>query len=121
MVKKLTDAEGFRAGDNTWLREILHPANDPVNENYSLAHAHLEVGESSLPHKLMTSSETYFILEGNGTILIDGKLYPMEKGDIIYVHSGALQSVQNTGTVRLVFLCIVSPPWADTDEEIVGR
>ncbi|MBK9015665.1 MAG: cupin domain-containing protein [Saprospiraceae bacterium] len=121
MVKKLANSDGFRAGDNTWLREILHPANDNVNTGFSLAHAYLEAGESSLPHKLVTSSETYFILEGSGTIVIEGQKHRIGKGDTVFVPANATQSVQNTGSDRLIFLCIVSPPWAATDEEIDGQ
>lgn len=118
MVKRITDLACFQAGDNTWLREVLHPANDPLNLSFSLAHAFLEVGESSLPHKLLSSSETYFILEGSGTIAIDGSLLSIGKGDTVYVEAGAVQFVQNVGNGRLAFLCIVSPPWSAKDEEV---
>lgn len=121
MVKKLANSECFRAGDSTWLREILHPANDNVEIGFSLAHAYLEAGESSLPHKLVTSSETYYFLEGSGSIVVEGQILRIGRGDTIFVPADATQSVLNTGSERLVFLCIVSPPWTSSDEEIVGK
>ncbi len=120
MVKKVTDISCFLAGDLTHLREILHPANDNVNTLFSLAHAYLEIGEKSLPHRLVKSSETYFILEGQGEISMDGQVYKFEKNDIAFVPPNAFQWVQNTGECPLVFLCIVSPPWSAEDESVLG-
>ncbi len=116
MVKKLSESACFIAGDNTWLRELFHPANDKIGTPFSLAYAYLEAGESSLLHKLKTSTETYFFLDGQGTMSIDGEIIPIEKNTTIHVPADAIQSVQNTGTDRLSFLCIVSPPWAAADE-----
>ncbi|MCF8281807.1 MAG: cupin domain-containing protein [Bacteroidales bacterium] len=121
MVRKLTDSACFRAGDDTWLREILHPVNDNVRIDYSLAHAYLEVGVSSLPHRLVTSSETYFFLEGEGCISINGEVLQVGKGDVAHVPANVDQFVQNTGPNRLVFPCIVTPPWFEQDEEILPK
>lgn len=118
MLKKITDSTCFLAGDLTRLRELLHPANDVVQTSFSLAHAYLEVGENSLPHRLTTSSETYFILEGNGIISVDEKEFVLEGNDTFFVPPNALQSVKNTGETRLSFLCIVSPPWSPEDEVV---
>ena len=118
MVKKITDSECFLAGDRSYLRELLHPKNDEVVVDFSLAHAYVEVGEATLPHRLTESSETYFILEGNGEISIDGEIFSVEKYDTVYVRSGALQLVKNTGNSKLEFICIVSPPWSAATEEV---
>jgi mannose-6-phosphate isomerase-like protein (cupin superfamily) len=119
MVKKMANSARFLAGDLTHLRELLHPSNDNVNTLFSLAHAYLEMGEKSLPHRLTKSSETYFILEGQGEISIDGSIYKLEKNDTVFVPPNALQWVRNTGEGQLVFLCIVSPPWSPDAEEVV--
>ncbi len=119
MVKKIADSVCFQAGDHTWLRELLHPANTNVGTSFSLAHAYLEPGDVSLPHKLISSSETYFFLEGEGTISIDNQVHRVEKNDTVFVPANAIQSVQNLGQGRLVFLCVVSPPWSADDEEIL--
>ena len=119
MVKKLTDSPCFLAGDHTMLRELLHPANDTIKTSFSLAHAYLEAGEESLPHKLLTSTETYFFLKGQGRISINNEVFHVEKNATAHVPANAIQSVKNTGTERLVFICMVSPPWSATDEEIL--
>lgn len=119
MHHKFTKSQCFKAGDHTWLRELLHPKNDQVPLSFSLAHAFLEQGECSLPHRLEASSETYFFLEGLGEISLDGEVFSVEKFDTVLVPAGALQSVKNTGSGQLAFLCIVSPPWSADDEKIV--
>lgn len=113
--KKLKDIPEILAGDHTYLKEVLHPSNDPLSLNFSLAHAYLKVGENSLPHQL-SHSETYYILEGFGEIYVDGKMQTIEKGDIVYVPENAEQFVKNKGAVNLIFLCIVSPPWSPETE-----
>ncbi len=121
MLKKFSDSICFEAGDLTHLRELLHPANDGVQTSFSLAHAYLEAGEKSLPHRLYKSSETYFILEGNGILVMDGSEFVLEPNDTFFVPPNALQSVENTGKTRLSFVCIVSPPWTPDDEVVYAE
>jgi mannose-6-phosphate isomerase-like protein (cupin superfamily) len=119
ITKALDECEEFVAGDGTNLREVLHPANDSVGTRYSLAHAYVKPGESSLPHKL-TGSEVYYILEGEGVIHVNGETLEVRTGCAVYVPPDATQHIQNTGATDLKFLCIVDPAWRAEDEE-VGR
>lgn len=66
LIKDLKNCKEIIAGDKTVLRELLHP--DKISDaafRYSLAHATVRVGESSIPHALKTS-EVYYILDGEG-------------------------------------------------------
>lgn len=117
IYKKLKNIPEFLAGDRTHLKEVLHPSNDQLPLNFSLAHAYLKVGENSLPHRL-SHSETYYILAGSGEIYLNESMQSIEKGDIIYVPENVEQYVKNKGEIDLVFLCIVSPPWSPETEVI---
>jgi mannose-6-phosphate isomerase-like protein (cupin superfamily) len=117
ITKALDQCEEFVAGDSTNLREVLHPANDRVGLCYSLAHAYVRPGESSLPHRL-TGSEVYYILEGTGVIHVNGETSDVHAGCAIYVPPHATQHIQNTGATDLKFLCIVDPAWRAEDEEV---
>jgi mannose-6-phosphate isomerase-like protein (cupin superfamily) len=119
IIKVLDECEEFVAGDETILREVLHPANDSVEIRYSLAHAYVRAGESSLPHKL-AGSEVYYILEGVGVMHVNGETSKVRAGCAVYVPPRATQHIQNTGATDLKFLCIVDPAWRAEDEE-VGR
>ena len=116
--KHLHEVNEFLAGDHTRLREVLHPANDNVELPYSLAHARLEPGAASLPHRLQKSDELYYFLEGRGALHVEEAVYPVQAGDAVLVPAGALQHLENTGQDQLTFLCIVSPPWSEAEEKV---
>jgi len=118
LLKKLKDIPQFTAGDKTILREVLHPKNDAIEMNYSIAHAIVLVGEKSLPHILHGRSEVYYILSGMGEVHINEERQVMEKGDTVFIPAGACQWIENVGEVDLVFLAMVSPPWSEESEEV---
>jgi len=117
LLKSIDDIPFFKAGDDTILKEVLHPDNDGIELGYSIAFAKIEVTKSSLPHRLK-HSETYIFLKGSGQIYINDATKAVKKGDIVYVPPMANQYVENTDTVDLEFYCIVSPAWRE-DEEYV--
>ena len=119
LVKRMEDCPQFIAGDNTRLRELLHPRNDAAPVHYSIAHATLAPGESSLPHTL-ASSEVYHILSGQGLMHVDGEESEVGPGDTIYVPPHANQHIRNTGSTMLAFLCIVEPAWREEDEIVTS-
>jgi mannose-6-phosphate isomerase-like protein (cupin superfamily) len=118
-IRKLIDCPEFIAGDNTRLRELVHPDRDyPFNGRYSLAHATVAPGETTFRHRLATD-EVYYILSGAGRIHISGKSADVTAGDVIEIPPGAIQSITNTGQADLVFLCVVDPAWRAGDEEVL--
>lgn len=114
-VRKLTDCPEFIAGDNTHLREILHPDKADLAIRYSLAHAIVKPGKTSFQHALKTS-EIYYILEGRGEMLIDGEKRVLEPGDTVYIPPMANQCITNISDIDLKFICIVDPAWRVEDE-----
>jgi mannose-6-phosphate isomerase-like protein (cupin superfamily) len=117
VIKDLMDCEEFIAGDGTLLRELLHPAKADLKLRYSLAHAVVKPGTVSRPHRL-TTSEVYYILEGDAIMHINAEARPVRAGHAIYIPPLAVQYIHNTGTTDLVFLCIVDPAWRKQDEEV---
>lgn len=118
LVKNTDDIPAFLAGDHTYIKEILHPKNDAVQIQYSLAHASLPVNVTSLPHQLK-SSEVYYILKGKGKVFINEEMKEVKVGDMIFIPPNATQSIQNTGDEVLEFLCIVHPEWRENEEVIL--
>lgn len=119
MLKRtLSDCDEFLAGDHTVLRELLHPAKQDVKLGYSLAHGKLAAGRRSKGH-VLTSSEVYYFLGGQGTLTIDGHTCSVGAGSAVYVPPGARQSLENTGTTDVEFLCLVDPPWRMEDETVL--
>ncbi|MEM8806814.1 MAG: cupin domain-containing protein [Cyanobacteria bacterium P01_G01_bin.38] len=117
LIRKLMECEEFVAGDDTLLRELLHPDKQPIELRYSLAHAIVPVGKTSTPHSL-TTSEVYYILSGQGEMSIDDERQLVEPGDAVYIPPNAVQFIQNCGEEPLVFICIVDPAWRKEDETV---
>jgi len=116
-VRNLRDCPEFTAGDGTQLRELLHPDKADLALRYSLAHAVVPPGQTSMPHSLKTS-EVYYILQGQGAMHIDDDVQAVGPGDAIYIPPQARQYIHNNGTEALIFLCIVDPAWQQEDETI---
>jgi len=117
-VRNLADCDEFLAGDSTTLREILHPEKARLDLGYSLAHAVVKPGDTSLRHRLSVS-EVYYVLAGEGDMHIDGETRRVGPGDAIYIPPHALQCITNTGRADLRFLCIVDPAWRKEYEEVL--
>jgi len=117
LVRKLSECEEFIAGDNTILRELLHPDKQPLALRYSLAHATLPVGKTSTLHSL-TTSEVYYIISGKGEMHIDEETQILEPGDAVYIPPNAKQFIHNCGDEPLVFVCMVDPAWRKEDETV---
>lgn len=117
LVRKLHDCDEFTAGDKTLLRELFHPDKQAIALRYSLAHAIVPAGQTSIPHAL-TTSEVYYILSGMGDMTIDGETQRVEPGDAVYIPPNARQYIHNRGEEPLVFICIVDPAWQKEDETV---
>ncbi|MCB0559366.1 MAG: cupin domain-containing protein [Phaeodactylibacter sp.] len=117
--KSIHNVPAFTAGDETLIREVLHPKNDGLSLGYSLAFATLEPGQASLPHILRDSSEVYVVQKGRGRAFIGEETAEAGPGDVIFIPAGARQYIKNTGEQTLEFWCIVSPPWSEEDEGLV--
>ncbi len=117
-IRKLNDCEEFIAGDNTILREILHPNKQEIALRYSLAHAVLKPGAVSYAHSL-SSSEIYYILEGQGMMHINDKSQILNVGDTVYIPPNSKQYIKCTSNNDLKFICIVDPAWKAEDEVIL--
>ena len=72
LTRSLSDCKEILAGDNTLLRELLHPVRNGAAIRYSLAHAKLPRSTASLPHRLKTS-EVYYFISGQGRMHVDGE------------------------------------------------
>jgi len=117
-IRKLSSCKEFTAGDGTALRELVHGPKEGLKLGYSLAHARLAPGKSSLLHRL-TGSEVYYLLSGHGRMEIDGEMKDVTAGDVIYIPPKSVQRIANIGADELAFLCLVDPAWREEEEEII--
>jgi mannose-6-phosphate isomerase-like protein (cupin superfamily) len=119
-VIRTNQCDQIVAGDNSRLREILHPARTQgFDGRYSLAYAEVEVGRSTLKHRLIRASEVYFILRGRGEMHVGTEYAPVGPGDTVVIPPGSVQWITNVGTETLAFLCLVDPAWSVEDEQVL--
>lgn len=111
-INPLSTQPPFTTKDGSTIRSLLDRTNAPV-QNQSLAEATVPVGRPTERHHHKLSEEFYFILEGTGTMEIDGEERPVGPGDAILIPPGAWHQITATQTLR--FLCCCAPPYSHDD------
>jgi mannose-6-phosphate isomerase-like protein (cupin superfamily) len=51
----------------------------------------------------------YYVLDGAGVFLLEGRELPMQAGDLLVAPDGAPHGVKNTGQGRLLVLAVLAP------------
>jgi len=112
----------MRVADNCLLAELFHPLRigKDIQCRYSIAHAQVPVGVTTLPHRLIRSSEVYYILSGTGIMHIGDEHMEIGEGQLAYIPPGKTQWIENTCMRDLIFLAICDPLWREEDE-VVGE
>lgn len=112
IVQNLSSQKPFITKDGSQIRSILDRTNAPV-ENQSLAEASMPAGGATDRHYHKLSEEFYFLLEGDGSMEVDGETRPVGPGDAILIPRGAWHQI--TARTALRFLCCCAPPYAHED------
>ena len=112
IVLNVSSQKPFTTKDGSQIRSILDCANAPVR-NQSLAEASIPAGRSTDRHYHKKSEEFYFLLEGEGTMEIDGEKLSVAPGDAILIPPGAWHQI--TAGTALRFLCCCAPPYSHDD------
>ena len=102
----------FTTKDGSTIRSILDRTNAPA-QNQSLAEARVAAGGTTQRHYHRLAEEFYFILEGRGTMEIDGETRVVGPGDGIVIPPGARHTIAADEALR--FLCRCAPPYAHED------
>jgi mannose-6-phosphate isomerase-like protein (cupin superfamily) len=111
-VLNIADQKPFTTKDGSTIRSVLDRTNAPV-ANQSLAEARVPAGSSTRRHRHKLTEEFYFIIEGSGTIEIDGETRPVGPGDAILIPAGAMHTIVASTDLR--FLCCCAPPYSHED------
>ena len=72
-------------------------------------------------HKHVTHSETIYVLEGKGVMLLGDKKMEVKKGDVLFIPENTPHSVQVTSTVPLKVLSIQAPEFDGTDRVYIEK
>ncbi len=80
-------------------------------QQHSLAHITLPPGTASMKHYHPVVEESYFILSGQGHMVLDGETQSVRPGDAIAIPQNAVHQIFNDAAEDLTFLAVCAPPW----------
>jgi mannose-6-phosphate isomerase-like protein (cupin superfamily) len=88
---------------------------------HSVAHILIPPGKSSSAHYHKYAEETYYILSGQGRMLVDGQEYSLSPGQACLIHAPEMHQIFNDGMVDLEFLAVCAPAWTPDDSFLAGE
>lgn len=104
----------FAAEDGALIYEI-NTNEERKNTGIGLAYGILYEGKSAKQHFHKESDEIYYVISGEGKVMLDGSQFDVKKGSIVYMPKMSVHGLQNSGNSGLEVLCISWPPYNDKD------
>jgi mannose-6-phosphate isomerase-like protein (cupin superfamily) len=108
-VLKLEEVENFKALGGT-LKRMFNPETAGT-ENMTFTVGYFPPDEGLQSHIHPESEEVYYVVRGEGEVYLgmDKKPMSIEPDMAIYIPSGVIHGVKNTGKERLVICFFVAP------------
>jgi mannose-6-phosphate isomerase-like protein (cupin superfamily) len=78
---------------------------------HSLAHIEMPAGKGSLPHHHPEAEESYYILQGQARLIVDGETYTLSTGQSVAITPGMVHQILNDQDEPLHFLAVCAPAW----------
>ena len=78
---------------------------------HSIAHITIPPGKAALKHYHPVVEESYYILTGQGRMVVDGEEKMLFAGDTIAIPLNAIHQIFNDSETDLIFLAVCAPPW----------
>ena len=113
-MRNLGRADPFTTKDGSTIRELIGVPTSALVRNQSLAEAVLEPGQATERHYHRESEEIYFLLEGGGSLEVDGETREVGVGDAVLIPPGARHTLR-AGPDGARLLCCCAPPYRHED------
>ena len=68
-----------------------------------------EPGQTHALHAHAGMDKMYYVVEGEGLFLLEGRELPATAGDLLVAPEGVPHGVRNTGATRLLLLAVLAP------------
>jgi len=101
------------------VRELASPSIASLRR-HSVAEVTIRPGGGSVPHYHRQAEEVYYILRGQGQMVLDGEARLVGPGDAVIIPPPAQHVIHNTGAEELVMVVTCAPAWSPEDEVPVG-
>ena len=94
VLSRVPECREYFFDEGCFILELSNTADDP---DVSIARARVEPGVTTKLHRLTQTTERYVILQGEGSVEIDGQAaMAVTRGDVIRIPPGASQRISNT-------------------------
>ena len=90
-------------------------------KGFSVAEAVVAAGLETDTHVHEKTREIYYILEGAGTMRLDGDLLKVKKDDAILIAPGMTHNIKADEGTGIRILCICSPAYSHGDTNLLGQ
>ncbi len=87
---------------------------------HSLAKITIPAGKASEAHFHKKSEESYLILSGSATMVINGEKFYLKAGEAVLIEPEEVHQIANSGDDNLVFLAVCVPAWQPEDSYAVS-
>jgi len=97
-------------------QNIMHPIILPITADFFQQVIRLQQGEGSPLHFHRKVHETYFVLQGEGTIQVDTEIYHVKTMDFMDIPPGTHHKIKNNKSALFVVLSTKSSREQDFEE-----
>jgi mannose-6-phosphate isomerase-like protein (cupin superfamily) len=115
IVKNRAGAEAIRSRHGSEIRPLIDRTTSEINQ-CSLAEEILPPGCAVSPHHHNAIEEIYYILSGDGEMLVGDETRRVGPGDAVYIPKGHRHSLRNDGVEPIRLLLVCGPAFYYEDE-----
>jgi len=106
----LTHPSVIRPSDHAvWQPEKMGKATLFQSERLLVGLNAFEPGQTHALHRHGGMDKLYYVVEGAGVFLLEGRELPMTVGDLLVAPEGVPHGVRNTSDGRLLLLAVLAP------------
>ena len=112
LTRKEEISAPFECGTGEKVYEMLGaPEAIGGARHHSFSHVVIPAGCSSRPHYHPVAEETYYILAGEGRMLVDGRELILRPGDALLILPPEVHQIFNDTDRDLEFIAVCAPAW----------
>lgn len=100
---KEIEADSIPVGKGVSRQMLISPEEGP---NFAMRSFSIEPG-GFMPMHTNTVEHEQFILNGRAEVSIDGKVFEVEKNDVVFIPKGVPHNYKTIGDEPFTFLCLV--------------
>ncbi len=108
-LKHIAEIAVGTSHNGTVKRKALLRGEDisPGSNILSMNEAYLEPGQEVEEHQHPDAEEVFFILSGEGMMLVDGQPVPLTAGNLLLIEPGERHLLRNNRTDTLTFITVL--------------